>query len=189
MVARLLQIIALALLAGSGAALADPPAPVAFTVTPITVHDVAPRLLAPHRGRALLVSAWASWCAPCLEELPGLLKLKKKLAKRGVDVVFLNADPPGTRAEALAAVLRRRGIALEHSFVVAQADPTPFLAAIDPAWNGAVPYHAIFRPDGTRSAGLVGARPLAEIELALLSAFPGTPTSATPATPLSLPPP
>ena len=69
------------------------------------------------------------------------------------------------------------------------ANAATVLAAIDPAWNGAVPYHAVFRPDGSRSAGLVGARPLSEIELALLSALPGTPPSATPATPPSLPPP
>ncbi len=171
----------LATLVGDAARAAEP---AAFTVTPITHRDLGPRVLEPHKGRVLLVSAWASWCAPCLEELPGVLKLRAKLANRGVDVVFVNADPAGTPVEKLAAVLRRRGIALEHSFVVVDDDPTPFLAAVDPGWDGAVPYHAVFRPDGVRAAGLVGARPLAELEIALMAALP-----ALPATPRTGPPP
>lgn len=186
---RMLMLVAVVLGGAANAAPADPPAPPGFTVTPITDRDVSPLVLGPHRGRVLLVSAWASWCKPCLDELPGLLKLKKKLGGRGVDVVFVNADPPGTPVEALAAVLRRCGIALEHSYVVAQDDPTAFLAAIDPAWSGAVPYHAVFGPDGARTAGMVGARPLAELELAVVAALTPPTTKATPSTPPPPPPP
>lgn len=159
----------LALLASLGcdAARADPPA-LHLDTTAITEHDYGARVVAPHTGRVLLVSFWASWCLPCIEELPGLLKLKGKLAKHGVDVVFVNADGPKAPPEMRVGVLERRGIAMGHTFVAAVTDPRPLLALVDPTWNGEVPFHAIYGPDGTRRRTVAGARPLAELEQAVM---------------------
>jgi thiol-disulfide isomerase/thioredoxin len=38
-----------------------------------------PADMAPYRGKALLVNLWATWCAPCIEELPSLGKLQQQL--------------------------------------------------------------------------------------------------------------
>ena len=49
-----------------------------------------------HRGQVVLVNYWASWCGPCWEETPGLIRLSKELGPRGLAVVGVAVDEGGT---------------------------------------------------------------------------------------------
>jgi peroxiredoxin len=44
------------------------------------------------RGRVVLVNLWASWCPPCLAEMPSLQRLHQKLAAEGLVVLGVSAD-------------------------------------------------------------------------------------------------
>lgn len=57
--------------------------------------------LADFRGRVVLVNFWATWCAPCLKELPSLDQLEARLGGRDFEVVAVAADPRGPQAAAL----------------------------------------------------------------------------------------
>ena len=50
------------------------------------------KTLSDYKGKTVLVSFWASWCEPCREELPELVKLKDQLAEENFEVVLINAD-------------------------------------------------------------------------------------------------
>jgi cytochrome c biogenesis protein CcmG/thiol:disulfide interchange protein DsbE len=60
----------------------------------IALHDLsgAAVKLAGLRGKVVLVDFWASWCAPCRDELPWLEQLYKKLGKQGLEIVAVNQD-------------------------------------------------------------------------------------------------
>lgn len=47
------------------------------------------------RGKAVLVNFWATWCTPCIKELPSLAALKKKLGGDEFEVVAIAADARG----------------------------------------------------------------------------------------------
>jgi cytochrome c biogenesis protein CcmG, thiol:disulfide interchange protein DsbE len=49
-----------------------------------------------HRGQVVLVNYWATWCGPCWEETPGLIRLSKELGPKGLAVVGIAIDEDGT---------------------------------------------------------------------------------------------
>jgi thiol-disulfide isomerase/thioredoxin len=48
--------------------------------------------IAQWRGRVLVVNFWATWCEPCREEIPGLMRLRKKHASNGVEFIGIAVD-------------------------------------------------------------------------------------------------
>jgi thiol-disulfide isomerase/thioredoxin len=82
----------------SGGAPVDRFAPVEpagnFTLVAPLNPDGTPADMAAYRGKALLVNFWATWCAPCIEELPALGKLQAMLGGADFAVVTIALDEP-----------------------------------------------------------------------------------------------
>ncbi len=53
--------------------------------------------LADFRGRLLVLNYWATWCAPCVEEMPALDRLHAALAPEGIEVAAISVDRGGLR--------------------------------------------------------------------------------------------
>jgi peroxiredoxin len=56
--------------------------------------------LASLRGKVVLVNFWATWCAPCVEEMPALARLRARLAPRGFEVLAVNQGEMPARVTA-----------------------------------------------------------------------------------------
>jgi thiol-disulfide isomerase/thioredoxin len=59
------------------------------------LHVGRQKTLDDFRGKAVLVNVWATWCAPCLKELPSLDALERELGGPKFSVVAIAADPKG----------------------------------------------------------------------------------------------
>jgi peroxiredoxin len=68
------------------------------------------------QGKALLVTFFATWCPPCMEEVPTLIKLQKEFAKDGFSVIGLSVDQEGPGV--VVKLIRKQGI----NYPVAMAD-------------------------------------------------------------------
>jgi thiol-disulfide isomerase/thioredoxin len=64
--------------------------------------DGGPQPFARWQGQVVLVSVWASWCPPCIEELPVLLALEAAWQPRGLQVVGVAIDDTPARVQATA---------------------------------------------------------------------------------------
>ncbi len=51
------------------------------------------------RGKVVLVNFWATWCAPCIEELPAIANFYQKHHAEGFEVIALSIDQPRNRAK------------------------------------------------------------------------------------------
>jgi thiol-disulfide isomerase/thioredoxin len=98
------------------------------------------------RGRGVLLNFWATWCDPCVKELPLLAALHEKYVGKHFTVVAVTDDDPA----AVAAFLATR--------------PLPFPVLLDPesrlrarlGADDALPYTVFLGPDGTIAAKKVG---------------------------------
>jgi thiol-disulfide isomerase/thioredoxin len=66
------------------------------------------RSLADFRGRPVLLNLWASWCGPCVEEMPSLDHLQAELGAKNLAVIALNEDRHD--ADTIAVFYKRYGI-------------------------------------------------------------------------------
>ncbi len=68
--------------------------------------DGHPQSLRAWRGKVLLVNFWATWCPPCLREIPYLKELQRRYGDKGLQVVGIALDSPA----AVRAYVKRHGI-------------------------------------------------------------------------------
>jgi len=97
--------------------------------------------MAQWRGRWLVLNFWATWCAPCVDEMPGLQRIARDFANRNVAVVGLGID----RAEAIRRF--QSELKLEIPLLVAGARGTDIARALGNT-IGALPYTVLISPDG-----------------------------------------
>jgi thiol-disulfide isomerase/thioredoxin len=70
-----------------------PTAPLAAPALAFTARDGTPKALADFRGKPVLVNLWATWCGPCIEEMPSLARLQVK--RPGLTILALSEDRQG----------------------------------------------------------------------------------------------
>lgn len=133
---------------------------------PVVDEAAYPKTVAAQRGRVVLVNFWATWCAPCRKEMPGLASLEKKLGARGFTLVTVSADEPEDAAAA-EAFLRKSGVA-GAGYLKKSRDDNAFINGIDPKWSGALPASFLYDRQGRKVRSFFGEVEMAELEAAIL---------------------
>jgi len=122
-------------------------------------------LLHQARGHVLLVHFWASWCMPCMRELPMMDKFAHDMKPRGLEVMSVSLDNPGRPgvAEHVGALLRKQAPNLTPN--IAQfVDADELIAMISPRWTGAIPALFVYDHTGQLRGDLYGDSTRPELE-------------------------
>jgi len=104
------------------------------------------RLVRNDTPKLLLINVWASWCAPCLRELPELVTLNRMYRNGNFELVTICADGPERKDRALA-ILQERQVATRN-YILEKEDYDALSAALDAEWPGGFPYTILVAPGG-----------------------------------------
>jgi thiol-disulfide isomerase/thioredoxin len=124
----------------AGLAVAQPGQPLpAIAVSDLAGKPVA--VPAAYAGRPLLLNVWASWCGPCVEEMPELQRFSARQAANGVQVVGIALDDPAS----VRAFLQR--VAVAYPILVDAPGPRDAGVRLGNR-AGVLPYSVLVSADG-----------------------------------------
>lgn len=115
----------------------------------ITDTDGKAHALAALRGRWVLLNFWASWCAPCMDELPLLVDAQRRYAGRGLQIL----GPALDEREPVLAVVKQFGLNYPVSADFAGASLAMELLGNQ---RGALPYSVLVNPQGEIAETILG---------------------------------
>lgn len=130
-------------------------------VTPIDGKGIQQEL-AKRRGRVVVLNLWATWCVPCREEFPSLVRLHNNYRNRGVDVLVVSVDDISDTQKVVQFLQQQK--ARMPAFIRKPGDAEAFINAIDAEWGGAVPYTVVYDRRGKPFSRMLGEHTYAQFE-------------------------
>lgn len=95
-----------------------------------------------------LVNVWATWCGPCRIEYPEFINIQRMYGDREFEFVSLSTDKPNNKDVALK-FLTEKNSAVQN-YIYSEEDKYAMIEAVDPDWNGALPYTLLIAPGGEK---------------------------------------
>lgn len=93
-----------------------------------------------------LINVWATWCGPCVIEYPEFVLIHRMFRGRDFEFISLSADNPAQKKKVLG-FLQEKSSALRN-YIFDQDDKYALIEAVDPDWDGALPYTVLVAPGG-----------------------------------------
>lgn len=93
-----------------------------------------------------LINVWATWCGPCIIEYPDFIVIHRMFKDRAFEFVSLSADSPDAQEDVLKFLTSKNSAV--RNFQFHSDDQYALIEAIDPEWNGALPFTVLVEPGG-----------------------------------------
>jgi peroxiredoxin len=133
---------------------------------PVTVNTIdepaLKELLKNPTDKLRLINIWATWCGPCVTEFPDFISINRMYRRRDFEFISISADDP-TKKEKVLKFLQQQQ-ASNTNYLFASDDKYKLIEAIDPKWQGALPYTILVEPGGKIVYGKQGPIDVAEIK-------------------------
>lgn len=119
-----------------------------ITTTDLEVYDFNgfQKFLQKKDDKIYVVNFWATWCAPCVKEMPYFEKLSQEYKDKNVEVLFVSLDFPHLYESKLIPFVKDKNI---QSKVVAlnDVDMNTWIPKVDENWSGSIPATIIYKND------------------------------------------
>ncbi len=171
----------------------------AWQAAKVTVANLDAKLAAKLRrngtGRVRLFNVWATWCQPCVEEMPALSAISRKFSRREFEMISISLDAPEDK-DKVAAFLGKHRVVMSaklkksveaegrstNNYLYTGANTDELAEALDPEWPGPVPYTLIVDGDGSviyRKSGEINPDVIRKKVLETLTSYYAVPKAAS----------
>ena len=103
-------------------------------------------LLKNNSDKLRLINVWATWCGPCITEFPDFITINRMYRGRDFEFISISADDPAAKDKALKFL--KTSQASGKNYLFNTDDKYKLIEAIDPKWQGALPYTILAEPGG-----------------------------------------
>ncbi|WP_343584008.1 TlpA family protein disulfide reductase [Flavobacterium sp.] len=93
-----------------------------------------------------VVNFWATWCAPCIKELPHFEKLGAEYKSEKLAVLLVSLDFKSKLTSNVIPLVKRKNLKNEV-FLLNESNPQEFIDRIDPSWSGSIPATLFIKND------------------------------------------
>ncbi|HSC55340.1 MAG TPA: TlpA family protein disulfide reductase [Phnomibacter sp.] len=100
------------------------------------------------KDTTFIINFWATWCSPCVKELPNFEKLNKEYQSEKLKVLLVSVDYISKLKTTVIPFVQKRNIKSEV-FVLNEKDQQQYIDRIDPSWSGSIPA-TLFIKNGKR---------------------------------------
>lgn len=123
---------------------AEPQQPI--VVSPIDTNELK-GLLTQQRERPLLVNFWATFCDPCRDEFPDLVKIDKDYRPHALEFVTVSLDDMSELKTEVPKFLGSMKATMP-AYLLNATDPEPAINIVDPRWRGDLPATYLYNEKG-----------------------------------------
>ena len=99
--------------------------------------------------KTYVVNFWATWCAPCVKELPYFEKINKAYANQNVEVLLVSLDFPKQVDKKLIPFIKKRNLQSEV-VLLDDTNENVWIPAINENWSGALPATLIYNKNNRK---------------------------------------
>lgn len=158
---------------------------------PVSIEEIdaagVRKLRANETGKYRLINVWATTCAPCVVEMPALMKVARRMGLRPFELVTISTDLPQDKKQA-EAFLKKSGVGMPphlaagvrdegrttNNYLFKEASMDALIQALDPEWKGPQPHTIFLKPGGEvgfRHTGEITEEQLVEKVIEVMTPF------------------
>jgi thiol-disulfide isomerase/thioredoxin len=104
-------------------------------------------ILSEQRERPLLVNFWATWCDPCRDEFPDLVKIDTEYRPRAMDFITISLDDFSDIKSSVPKFLVSMKASMP-AYLLNVSDPEPAIELVDDTWQGSLPATFLYNAKG-----------------------------------------
>jgi thiol-disulfide isomerase/thioredoxin len=109
----------------------------------ITLEQLRAKTIQPNNDTLYVVNFWATWCKPCVGELPGFEAAGKKFADKAVKIELVSLDFISDK-ESVNQFIQEKNIQ-SNVYLLQAGDPNIWIDKIDTTWSGAIPATVLYK--------------------------------------------
>jgi len=101
-------------------------------------------LLQQSNDTVYVINFWATWCKPCIEELPAFEQLNREYAGQKVKVILVSLDFPNRYNDQLLPFIEEHDVRSQVLHLT-EVNANNWIDRVDPAWSGAIPATLVYK--------------------------------------------